>query len=125
MADPSLNRTQVHKQFDPLNVRSRGAVRATHKPLLVLLALGNSGRTSSAPIAFSEVDVESTGRKAFDPGRKSYHPEFPFWWLHNDGVSTIEDADRLKREAGSGKCESQPIDARRPSEQSRWNQLVT
>ena len=34
------------------------------------------------------------------PTRQSYHPEYPFWRLQNDGVWVVDDADQLQRRTG-------------------------
>jgi putative restriction endonuclease len=73
--------------FDRLAVRSRGEQRALHKPLLVLYALGRWVRGDQGGIPFGEVDRDLTELlKEFGPPRKSYHTEYPFWRLQNDGV---------------------------------------
>jgi putative restriction endonuclease len=77
----------VLQLFDKLNVWSRGDQRAPHKPLLVLYALGRWSRGDRADIPFKQVDADLTGLlKEFGPPRQSYHPEYPFWRLQNDGV---------------------------------------
>jgi putative restriction endonuclease len=77
-------------QFDRLAVWSRGDQRAPHKPLLVLYALGLWIRGDQADIPFSDVDRDLTELlREFGPPRQSYHPEYPFWRLQNDGVWTV------------------------------------
>jgi putative restriction endonuclease len=76
--------------FDKLNVWSRGDQRAPHKPLLVLYALGQWSRGEKTEIPFKQVDADLTGLlKEFGPPRQSYHPEYPFWRLQNDGVWVV------------------------------------
>jgi putative restriction endonuclease len=76
--------------FDRLAVWSRGEQRAPHKPLLVLYALGRLVRGDQGEIPFGEVDRDLTELlKEFGPTRRSYHPEYPFWRLQNDGVWTV------------------------------------
>lgn len=77
--------------FDSLRVWSRGGQRAPHKPLLVLYALGRLVRGEARFVPFREVK-EQLGRllREFGPERHSYHPEFPFWRLANDGVWHVE-----------------------------------
>jgi putative restriction endonuclease len=36
----------------------------------------------------------------FGPTRQSYHPEYPFWRLQNDGLWIVDEADRLERRTG-------------------------
>jgi putative restriction endonuclease len=38
--------------------------------------------------------------REFGPTRSSYHPEYPFWRLQNDGVWTVEGAENLPRRTG-------------------------
>jgi putative restriction endonuclease len=92
----------ILQQFDTLNIWSRGDQRAPHKPLLVLYALGKWSRGETAPIPFREVERDLTGLlKEFGPSRKSYHPEYPFWRLQNDGVWTVRASGPLKSRQGN------------------------
>src|SRR6516165_985251 len=82
-----MSRESALVLFDRLNVWSRGDQRAPHKPLLVLYALGRWSRGETGYIPFNQVDADLTGLlKEFGPPRQSYHPEYPFWRLQNDGV---------------------------------------
>ena len=50
---------------------------------------------------FSE--IEPVLRKLlieFGPSRRSYHPEYPYWKLQNDGIWQVTNAEDLKRRAG-------------------------
>ena len=74
-------------QFASLNVWKQGDQRAPHKPLLVLYALGRWCRGEQGAIAFRDAEGNLTELlKRFGPPRQSYHPEYPFWRLQNDGV---------------------------------------
>jgi putative restriction endonuclease len=92
-----MGREAVLGRFGRLNVWSRGGQRAPHKPLLVLYALGRWARGERADVPFAEVDRDLTALlKEFGPSRRSYHPEYPFWRLQNDGVWTVQAAAPLK-----------------------------
>jgi len=96
-----LSRDEILKTFDRINVWSRGSERAPHKPLLVLYALGQLSRGIPNSIAFRDVAPKLTELlKEFGPSRTSYHPEYPFWRLQNDGVWVVDNADRLQRRTG-------------------------
>src|SRR5262245_60692475 len=87
---------QLLGRFDGLNVWSRGGQRAPHKPLLVLYALGRWCRGDQSAVPFSEVDKPLTELLIrFGPARQSYHPEYPFWRLQNDGVWQVAAAGPL------------------------------
>lgn len=80
----------ILQSFDQLNLWRRGDERAPHKPLLVLYALGRWSR-GEAEVSFKAVDPDLTALlKEFGPPRQSYHPEYPFWRLQNDGVWTVQ-----------------------------------
>jgi putative restriction endonuclease len=82
-----VDRAAVLKLFDDLTVWSSGDQRAPHKPLLILYALGRYRPGEPSEIPFAEVSRDLTELlKEFGPSRKSYHPEYPFWRLQNDGV---------------------------------------
>ncbi|HBN75542.1 MAG TPA: restriction endonuclease [Planctomycetaceae bacterium] len=95
------SRDEILKAFDCINVWSRGLERAPHKPLLVLYALGQLTRDGQNLISFRDLAPKLTELlKEFGPTRTSYHPEYPFWRLQNDGVWIVDDADHLKRRSG-------------------------
>jgi putative restriction endonuclease len=90
------------RQFDALNVWSRGDQRAPHKPLLVLYALGRWSRGDTDDIPFRDVDRDLTALlKEFGPSRQSHHPEYPFWRLQNDGVWAVHASAPLKARRGN------------------------
>ena len=83
ISDPILD------QIEKLNVWSRRGERAPHKPLLILLALGRLARGEAA-LPFSECEPQLTDLlREFGPSRQSYHPEYPFWRLQNDGLWVV------------------------------------
>ncbi len=89
----------ILKRFRSLNVWRRQGERAPHKPLLVLLALGELLRGRSE-LRFVDVEPKLTELlREFGPTRASHHPEFPFWRLANDGVWHVA-ADRPMRNRG-------------------------
>jgi putative restriction endonuclease len=71
-----MTREAILERFDRLNVWSRG--EATNIP-------------------FTDVDPILTDLlKEFGPTRQSYHPEYPFWRLRNDGVWMVHASVGLK-----------------------------
>lgn len=96
-----LSRDEILQAFGRINVWSRGSERAPHKPLLVLYALGQLSHGGSNSIAFRDVAPKLTELlKEFGPSRSSYHPEYPFWRLQNDGVWVVDSAVKLRRRVG-------------------------
>jgi putative restriction endonuclease len=92
-----MDQEAILGRFDRLNVWSRGGQRAPHKPLLTLYALGRWARGERDDVAFVEVDRDLTALlKEFGPPRQSYHPEYPFWRLQNDGVWAVLATGPLK-----------------------------
>lgn len=97
-----VNRHDILKQFDELTVWRSGDQRAPHKPLLVLCALGRFTRGEPTDIPFTEVNTDLTALLTeFGPSRKSYHPEYPFWRLQNDGVWTVQADGTLTAREGN------------------------
>ena len=73
---------------------------APHKPLLMLLALGefSRGRTQNP---YCETKVKLTDLlKDFGPSRKTHHPEQPFLRLENDGLWCVNSDKPLKAKSG-------------------------
>lgn len=91
-----MNRDQILSLFEQINVWKRGDQRAPHKPLLLLLALGKCARRENRLIPYEEVDESLHSLLVeFGPARQSYHPEYPFWRLKNDGLWELTDTDDL------------------------------
>ena len=77
---------EILQRFENLNVWRRGDVRAPHKPLLVLLALGLFVRDIRV-IPFIEYGSSLTDLlREFGPQRQTYYPELPFLHLRSDHV---------------------------------------
>lgn len=73
--------------FSRLKVWERDGQRAPHKPLLVLLALGRWVAGDRGPLRYADIEPPLRNLLVeFGRPRKSQHPEFPFWYLKNDGV---------------------------------------
>ncbi len=80
---------------------SRGHERAPHKPLLLLLALGRIQRGESRELLYAEIDEPLRGLlEKYGPTRSSYHPEYPFWYLQNDGVWHVAEAASFNKKQG-------------------------
>jgi putative restriction endonuclease len=80
------------------NIRTwkHGETRAVNKPLLTLMVLSRAQREESNEFRFREIeDPLKKALRDFGPPRKAYHPEYPFWYLQNDGFWTIPGATAL------------------------------
>lgn len=97
-----MDRRRLKTLFSQLRVWRQGGVRAPHKCLLALWAIGRclSGESRMAP--YRTVDA-GLGRllRDFGPPRRSIHTEFPFWRLQGDGVWELDGAGGVRR-TGSG-----------------------
>ena len=96
MNEQSYNVEQLQQMFTHITVWKRGAERAPHKPLLLLYALGKCQRGEPRAIPYTEVDpVLQRLLRAFGPPRKSYHSEYPFWRLQQDGIWELQGAEHV------------------------------
>jgi len=86
-----------------LRTWKRGEQRAVHKPLLLLLLIADAQRGGNGRREFVEIETHLAQLlRDFGPPRKSVHPEHPFWYLQNDGLWEVEDADSFPlKKAGS------------------------
>ena len=87
---------EIRKLFSAITVWRRGDERAPHKPLLALYAIARLLRGGERMIPYAEVDRE-LGKLLieFGPRRQSYHPEYPFWRLQNDGLWEVKPTEGL------------------------------
>ena len=105
-----MDRESIVQKFETLRVWQSGGVRAPHKPLLVLYAIGKLLRGEGRLIPYSEVD-EKLGDllRDFGPKRKNYQTQQPFWRLQNDGVWEIP-AEYKVRQTPSGDAWKRDLD---------------
>jgi putative restriction endonuclease len=69
----------------------RGEKRAPHKPLLLLLAIGNIQRGGKRLQYFEEVEPKLTrALELFGPAGRVATPQYPFWRLQHDGLWDVE-----------------------------------
>jgi putative restriction endonuclease len=100
MARPSQN--DILKKIHAINTWKRGAVRAPHKPLLVLLSLARIAHGKERLAPFTE--LEGPLRRLleeFGPPRRSIHPEYPFWRLQKDGLWEVPERVTLARRSSN------------------------
>jgi len=98
MMDP----TKLKERMRAIAVWKRGTQRAPHKPLLLLYALGKCLRSEPRMISYAEVDrVLHDLLLEYGPERKSYHPEYPFWRLQNDGIWELSTVKGLELRRGN------------------------
>ena len=90
MGDEFLDR------IERLGVMTQNGMRAPHRPLLLLLALGRvlAGRERLEFYAVLENPLKRL-LVSFGPPRKTLHPEAPFGWLRTDKLWEIPDDGRL------------------------------
>jgi putative restriction endonuclease len=97
-----MNQHELLERFCSLNVWKRSGERAPHKPLLVLLALAALSRGKSRLIPYAEIDKPLQDLlREFGPPRKSFHSEYPFWRLQNDGIWELADSEHVETRAGN------------------------
>jgi len=90
-------------RFRQLNVWRSGDQRAPPKPLLVLWTLGRLVRGEPRLAGFTAIDEPLRDLlREFGPSRQTYHSEYPFWRLQNDGVWEVQGGEALAvRESNS------------------------
>ena len=74
---------------------SRSDQRAPNKPLMMAYALAQYIQGHGQMFSFED-EVERDLHallKRFGPTRKTYHPEYPFWRLINDGIWRLDNAE--------------------------------
>jgi putative restriction endonuclease len=97
-----VDSAQVEKLFSGIHVWMRGDERAPHKPLLLLYALGRCSRGEPRLTPYADVDRDLRSLLVqFGPHRKSFHPEYPFWRLQNDGLWELRGAELVQPRASN------------------------
>jgi putative restriction endonuclease len=89
---PGWTREKLLTKVREVSVWKRGDQRAPHKPLLILYALGKLLAGENQVLFKDFYEPFEKLLSEFGPPRKSYHPEFPFWYLRSEGFWEIEPA---------------------------------
>jgi putative restriction endonuclease len=78
------------EKVDAINVYKRGANRAPHKPLYLLLLFAAVQKQKPRLHLFSEIEqLLGNALRLFGPRTASVHPEYPFWWLQQDNLGEV------------------------------------
>lgn len=81
-----------------INVWKSGGRRAPHKPLLILYSLGRIQQGKKRLVPYSEIETELTSLlRRFGRPAESFHPEYPFGRLLNDGLWEIPGVEAVSR----------------------------
>ncbi|NVM20280.1 MAG: HNH endonuclease [Desulfobacterales bacterium] len=124
-----MNKAKIKSLFSKITIWKRGGQRAPHKPLLALYALGRYAHTEERFISYVDVDRDLRNLlMEFGPRRGSYHPEYPFWRLQNDGIWELSNAEKVKLRKSSTdarKSELLKYDVHGGFSRTIYDQLIT
>ena len=82
--------------FQNINTWKSKGTRAPHKPLLILMALGEIQRGNTGFIPYTSIEPKLKGLLIdFGPYRKSYYPNLPFTKLANDGLWQLNEPNLI------------------------------
>ena len=95
-----MEKQDILNKFKQVNVWHKGDQRAPHKPLLLLYALGRCSRHEGAEIPYLDIekDLKELLISFGSPGIP--RPEMPFWYLQNDKLWFVKNAELLERRKG-------------------------
>ena len=97
-----MDREEIIRRFETLNVWRRDGKRAPHKPLLVLYAIGRMRRDGIRLIPYSEIEEDLKRLlQLFAPTQSDKRPHYPFWRLRKNKVWDVTHTDKI-RETKSG-----------------------
>lgn len=91
-----MDREEIIKKFQKLNVWHSRGKRAVHKPLLILYSIGKLLRGEDRLTLYEDVEeILPTLLQEFGPWRKKYNPADPFWRLQNDEIWEVTNTDNV------------------------------
>ena len=96
-----MEKDDIRAKFTKIKVASQAGVKALHKPFLLLITLAKYSRGEPRFFLFSEIEKDLTMLLVkYGPPRGTYHPEFPFWNLQNDGIWELINDENLQNRKG-------------------------
>ena len=92
-----MDRESVLEKFRTLNLWRKDGARAPHKPLLVILAIGQLLRGKGRLLPYSEIDTK-LGELLSEYGsrRSRQGTQYPFWRLQMDEIWEVSDAEKIR-----------------------------
>ena len=87
---------ELRDRISNISIWRRFGERAPHKPLLLLLALGQYRNAHRSRIDYATTSESLRNLlEEFSPPRKTLHPEHPFWRLQSDGIWEVDNCEQL------------------------------
>lgn len=97
--------------FQTLNIWRSDGARAPHKPLLVILAIGELLRGKGRLLPYSEIDTKLGELLAeYGPKRRPQGTHYPFWRLQTDGIWEVSDVEKIRLTASGDAFKGDLID---------------
>ena len=95
-----MNRDSVLEKFKTPNLWEKDGARAPHKPLLVILTIGELLRGKGRLLPYSEIDTK-LGELLSEYGarRSQQGTQYPFWRLQTDGIWEVSDVEKIRLSA--------------------------
>lgn len=91
-----MSLSSLIERLDAVLVHKRGAQRAPHKPLYILLCISNLQKGRERLQTFESIrDELAAALRLFGVRTVSVHPEYPFWRLQNDHLAEVVFDGRL------------------------------
>lgn len=97
-----MEKEEIKRRFQKLNVAKKGDKRAVHKPMVLLYAIGKLLQGKDRLISYADAEeVLKNLLKEFGPWKARHlRPQYPFWRLKNvrkekDRIWEIPNADRI------------------------------
>lgn len=91
-----MKENELISRFENIIVWRNNGSRASHKPLLLLIAIRYAIFDNKQLISYLEIEDELTELlMKYGPQRKTYHTEYPFWRLKNDGIWMVENSEKV------------------------------
>ena len=87
--------SELLERFGGLSVWTQGDKRAPHKPLLALIALARVQRKEPRLVTYEEIAPPLADLIAAYSPTGNVQPEFPFWYLQNDGLWEVPEREEL------------------------------
>lgn len=98
---------EIRAVISNIRIWSSGRRRAPHKPLLLLLSIGQCLRGKPRMASYKDIDGKLQDLlRRYGPPRQVVHTEQPFWRLQNDGIWEVSNAGHVTVNSGGDPLKS-------------------